>query len=458
MKSYKLLAVALLAAMASSAAYSQTVIRFTGSTAFRASTIKAIENSLNPGFTVAANGTSTQGSNIVTYVGTTLSGNNSVVIQTSFTGSVDGIRDITTGVANTYIVPSLATATTVTGLTAVNTATAANVESGVADIALADNLQSSTSFKTPTLAQTAVGIVPFVFVKGRLDAAHTQKAAWDALTNISPAGARSLFNNGTNLSILNGLADPAWTTYSNNGTFTGADTRFKVYALGRNPFSGTRVVTFAETGYGTSAAAFQYKAYRSGDPTTASSIPTVAAGDIITTVRQYPAQTVSSQFFARGNNGFGSGGTLANELSATVSASAVDLNNQPFGLVGYVGTSDAAAFLRNVFGNNSKTTAETAAHILTYNGVSLPVTLTAGGSSATVTWDYSAVQEGRYTLFGNEYISYVASTIGAVGTTKRDFADAVGTEIKNNTVTLAGVSLASMKVNRASEGAAITSK
>lgn len=455
MKSYKLLAVALLAAMASSAAYSQTVIRFTGSSAFRASTAKAIENSLNPGFTVAANGTTTQGSNIVTYVGTTLSGNNSVIIQTSFTGSVDGIRDITTGVANTYIVPSLATATAVTGLTAVSTSIPANVETGVADVALADNLQSSTSFKTPTLAQTAVGIVPFVFVKGRLDAAHTQKAAWDALTNISPAGARSLFNNGTNLSILNGLADPAWTTYSNNGTFTGVDTRFKVYALGRNPFSGTRVVTFAETGYGTSAAAFQYKAYRSGDSLAASSIPTVGAGDIITTVRQYPAQTVSGQFFARGNNGFGSGGTLATELSATVGASALDANSQPFGLVGYVGTSDAATFLKNVFGATAtKTASETAAHILTYNGVSLPVTLTGG----TVAWDYSAVQEGRYTLFGNEYISYITSTIGAVGTVKRDFADAVGTEIKNNTVTLAGVSLASMKVNRASEGAAITSK
>lgn len=460
MKSYKLLVAGLLAAMTASVALADplnpTYIRFTGSSAFRASAVKAIENKLTPGFKVAADRTTTAAATLVTYVGTIASNGEDVVIQTSWTGSADGIRDITTGVSNTYITRAAtltANQTNVNSLTA--TTLSGNTETAVADVAMADNLQSSTSFKTPTLTQTNVGVVPFVFVKGRLAGGHPYSSAWSTLTNISPAGARALINDGTYLSILTGQTDAAWAAYYNGGGFDGEDLRCKVYALGRNPFSGTRIVTFTETGYGTSATAYQYKAYRSGDA--AGSIPTVAASETINTVAQYPSQTVSGQFFATGNNGFGSGGTLANELSATVKADAVDANGAPFGLVGYMGTSDAGALLRNVFGNTTQNNAATAAYILTYNGTSLPVTLTAGGSSATVTWDFTAVQEGRYSFFGNEYLSYVSSTIGT-GTVKRNFADAVATEIKDVTAGLAGVKLSDMKVNRAAEGSLITAK
>jgi hypothetical protein len=457
MKSYKLLVAGLLAAMTASVALADplnpTYIRFTGSSAFRAAAVKAIENKLTPGFLVAADKNTTAGATYVTYVGTIQSSGEDVVVQTSWTGSVDGIRDLTTSQSNTYILAAAATQTNVASLTP--TTLAGNTQTAVADISMADNLQSSTSYKTPSLTQVNVGVAPFVFVKGRLAAGHPYTSDWASLTNISPAGARALLNNGTYLSILTGQSDAAWAAYFNGGGLDGEDLRCKVYALGRNPFSGTRVVTYTETGYGTSATAFQYKGYRSGD--TLGTIPTVAAGDTINTVAQYPSQTVSGQFFATGTNGFGSGGTLATELSATIGSAAVDANGNPFGLVGYMGVSDAGALLRNVFGNTTQSAAATAGYVVSYNGVSLPVTLTAGGSSATVTWDYTAIREGRYTMFGNEYLSYIGTTIGT-GTVKRLFADAVAQEIKTNTASLAGVLLSSMKVDRSAEGALITAK
>ncbi len=455
MKSYKLLVAGLLAAMTASVALADplnpTYIRFTSSSAFRASAVKAIENKLTAGYKVAADKTSTASATNVTYVGTLASGGADVVIQTCWTGSVDGIRDITTGVSNTYIT---AAATTTAGgtnpasLTA--TSLAGNTETAVADIAMSDNLQSSTSYKTPALTQTNVGVVPFVFAKGRLASGHAYTSAWANLTNISPAGARGLFNNGTYLSVLTGSTDAAWTTYYNAGGFDGEDLRCKVYALGRNPFSGTRVVTFTETGFGTSASAYQYKGWLSGN-TTYTAVQTVAASDTINTVRQYPAQTVSGQAFAAGNNGFSSGGTLATELSAKVGSAAVDANGNPFGLVGYMGTSDAASLLKSI---NSTTGTDTS-YILSYNGVSLPATY--NNAAQTTSWDYTAVKEGKYTLFGNEYLSYNASTL-TTGSVKRVFADAVALEIKTNTASLAGVFLSDMKVDRSSEGSLITAK
>ena len=82
---------------------------------------------------------------------------------------------------------------------------------------------------------------------------------------------------------------------------------------------------------------------------------------------------------------------------------------------------------------------------------------TYNNAAQTTSWDYTAVKEGKYTLFGNEYLSYNASTL-TTGSVKRVFADAVALEIKTNTASLAGVFLSDMKVDRSSEGSLITAK
>ena len=428
----------MLALFAADAAFSQTTIRITGSSAFRSGTVTSIKALLNTGYDVAYNGTSDIGATYLTFVGTTnasgISGQ-SVVIQCTFTGAVDGIRDVSQGTAQPFIMASAVPNVNGTGVadTTQNistvTSNTAIFETAIPDITMEDSTQAASIYGTPALQETKVGIIPFVFVKGRVGASHPAKAAFDSITNVTGQLARALFTGGVNISLFTGVADTTTT---------------KIYVLGRNPLSGTRLVSFAEPGYGATSAATQFQPTVVGDVTTGT----------ISTLALYPA----GLGFAIGDNGYPSGGNLADALSPTV-IDTTGLGNAydgtPFGLIGYVGVSDAARVLKNI----NTTLTSNVSYILSYNGVSLPVTYNTGTQAAT--WDYTSIIEGKYSFWSYEYLAY-RKNAGPNGTTAlagvaKTFADQLAINITANVPPASGVKLSDMKVQRSSEGAPIFS-
>ncbi len=438
MKSKKMILAGAFALACASLASAQTTIRVTGSSAFRSGTVTSIKALLNAGYDVAYNGTSDTGATYLTFIGTTnasgISGQ-SVIIQCTFTGAVDGIRDVSQGLSQPFIKASFVPNTNGTGIadTTQNVSTTTSdtsiFETAIPDITMEDSTQAASIYSTPALQETKVGVIPFVFVKGRVGASHPAKAAFDSVANMTSQLARSLFAGGVNISQFTGSVDASGT---------------KLYVLGRNPLSGTRLVSFAEPGYGATKDATQFG-------------PTVVGGvttGTISTVDLYPA----GSGFVAGNNGYSSGGNLADALSPTVAdtdGSGNLYDGVPFGLIGYLGVSDAARVLKNI----NTTTATDVSYILSYNGVSLPVTYSTGTQAAT--WDYTPIKEGKYSFWSYEYLAYRKSS-GANGTTAlagvaKTFADQLAINITANVPAASGVKLSDMKVERASEGAPITS-
>ena len=439
MKSKKIILAGAVALACASLASSQTTIRITGSTAFRSATVTSIKNLLNTGYDAAYTGTSDTGAQYATFVGTTnaagISGQ-SVIVQCAWTGSVEGVRDVSQGLTQPFIKASQvidAGGTGTTTNTASITTTTTNTtvyENAIPEIALADNTQAATIYPTPSLAQQQVGVIPFVFLKGRVDAAHPASSEFGNITNITNQLAQALFTGGVNISLFTGVVDT---------------TQTKLYAMGRNPLSGTRLVTFAETGYGASSNATQFRPVVAGNVTTGT----------ITGIDLYLTETSG---FGDGNNSYSSGGTLADELGRIVTdttGSGNAYDGVPFGLIGYVGVTDAARMLKNI----NTTTAATVSYVLSYNGVSLSPVY--DSVAQTTTWDFTPVKEGKYSMWSYEYLTYRDES-GPNGTVAysgvgKTFADQLSLNIQSTLPSSAGIKLSDMKVTRSSEGSPITS-
>jgi hypothetical protein len=415
MKHLKSCAATVLALLAADAAIAQTTIRLTGSTAFRSATvtsIKAIMTVTDSAFT----GSTETSAQYSTYIGT-FSGS-PVVIQCSWTGSVEGIRDVSESLNQNFIKASFVTATAAVSGISTTTTDAAVYEAAIPQISLADNTQAATIYTANTLVEFPVGVIPFVWVKGRVGATHPAKTAYDGINNVTNQMAKLILAGGAPISFLSGTPDASLT---------------RVYAMGRNPLSGTRLVTFAESGYGSSSDAIQYK-------------PTIS-GSNITGVNYMPDDLVNG--FTGGNNGYTSGGTLATELSNTVTdidGSGNLADSAPFALMGYVGVSDAAALLKAI---NTTATTNTS-YVMGYNGASLGVTYNA--VTQTTTWDFTAIKEGKYSLWSFAHLAYKPS-LGGLALT---YATALRGNIEANVPSSSGVKLIDMKVTRANEGATIT--
>jgi hypothetical protein len=414
MKHLKSCTAAVLALLAADAAFAQTTIRLTGSTAFRSATITSIKNIITVSDSAYTGSTETS-AQYATYIGT-FSGQ-PVVIQTSWTGSVEGVRDVSNSLTQNFIKASFVTATDPVSGTSTTTSNTAIYEAAIPQISLADNTQSATIYTANALTEFKVGVIPFVWVKGRVGAFHPAKAAFDGVTNVTAQMAKSLLAGGAPISLLSGIADTSST---------------KVYAMGRNPLSGSRLVTFAECGFGSSSPATQFQP--------------IISGTNITGVNLSAADLVNG--FAEGNNGYTSGGTLATELSNTVSdidGSGNAYDGVPFALVGYVGVGDAANLLKAING----TTATATSSVLSYNGASLGVAY--NSTTQATTWDFTAIKEGKYSLWSFAYLAYKPSLSGLTKT----FADTLKNNIILNVPSASGVKLADMKVTRLSEGSTI---
>lgn len=320
-------------------ASADVTIRITGSTAFRASSHNAIKNMMT-GVTYAYAGSSLGGASTAIFKGS-LSGVNGVTtVKTSWSGAVAGVKALVLGSNVNFLLDST---TVSSGGTSGATTTGDN---SPADFAMVDNLQASTPYTTLTLDATRVGVIPFAFVASR--------SAPSGLTNITPQLAQSLWSTGFSSAALftNNAADASDLA---GGTM--------VYAMGRDPLSGTRLVSFAESGVGTGAVVTQYR--RTAVDATAS------PNQAITTI-DLTAADAAVNAPQPGNNGESSGGNLADNLRF-VSTSVNDSANAKTGVkacfIAYLGESDANRAV-NGTGSSVNGTASVGCRYLSYNGVS----------------------------------------------------------------------------------------
>ncbi len=388
MQKYGLTMVAGLAALAiASAASAQTnVIRLTGSTAFRKATQIAIGNILNSGYVYGYSGTTLSSANQSEFRGTTKVGSFPVDIKCSWAGSVGGVATIADNL-------QLANCLNATNLTVGGTPNETGpYDSGVlGDVTMSDSFQNSTAYTSPTLVDTTVGVVPFVWCRNN--------GSPSSISNMTALLAQAMLAAG---------AIPMSQFTSNPG-----DANTFVYAVGRDADSGTRLDTFAESGFGIFSQPYQ-------------SFIWIDSNNTVTNMTAFPTNTIDGVFYGPGNSGYSSGGSVATALIASNSINAIQ---QDFGqggwLIGYVGISDGA------------TATNGGAAWMTYNGVP---------------YSTNAVAQGQYSFWSYEHMMYRSSLSG----TPKTIADQIATQIRTADATQSGILLPSMQVSRKVEGGVVT--
>ena len=314
----------------------------TGSTAFRPTAFTAVYNQFSPAPVVSAwkcaTATDPTGGAEQQITGTI--GGANYVVTFLWSGSEAGIIDATGNGTEGFMAPGATPAT--------NTASSGYTGSRtnhVVDLAFADNLQAFSKTTTPTLTGTKIGIIPFVFVK---NAQTNAPSDYFAFTNVTDVAFRSALKVG-GIKVAQFTGNPA-------------DTNRSVYVSGRDNNSGTRVNTFADTGFGIKSTANQVNV--SGSDNNFTLTPTTT--------------------------GQASGGTLAKStylLGSAASAAGTNCLNggtNGFYLIAYLGMYDA-----DVATNGPAQNGTNGAVVLSFNGV----------PEST-----QAIAEGQYTFWGYEYL------------------------------------------------------
>lgn len=491
-----LIAAALLAANTASADFT---VRITGATAFRASAVNALKNTMTftgPGEGYAYNGTNFSGATTSIFKGKMAAfGSQVVTVKCTWSGSVAGIRALSGNTNGTpFNVTFYADDTTVTPGGTASAPAAKLTDVSQADFAFADNTQSSTIYTNNTLDSRNVGVVPFVVVASRDVPA--------AVTNVTSQLFQSLFATGRASAALF-TNNPADASDQVTGTM--------LYAMGRDPFSGTRVVVQSETGLGTGSLVNQWvptAGTANGTITEAVSVAPTAADSV----------TDSLNPIAAGNNGATSGGTLADYLrykTTLITDTAAGLTTKA-GFIAYMGETDADRAV-NGTGSSVNGTGDVGCRYLSYNGVnafggkvySLNTATTTAGSavvtnivttglvvgqfvrsttghlaadsvivsidsasqvtlsknavtSATAAANFSAsnvlpeaIWNGKYTLWGYELMLKRASLTSG---DKFTFFNNLATRIHDVDFFYAGLSESSLRVSRSEDGGTVTSK
>ncbi len=363
MKNLPLITAGLLAVGLISPAGAQTVVRLTGSTAFRANVnaaLKAGTGIFDAAPTVV--GTAyTPGASQLVFSGA-ISGN-PVVVKTSFSGSEAGIAaladvavpDNVQGqpAANLPGTPQPTFLDTATGLTANDVSSP--------DIAMADTSQAvSLTQGHGVVDQGIVGVVQFVWMKGK----NNGQANWAHLSNITLP----------EINVLLAAGKQDLTFFTGNSSDFGTP----VVGVGRNKGSGTRVNTLLESLYGVSKSVIQYAVS-----------PTYTAGVLVKASASTPINDAA--IVSIGNDGFDSGGGVANTLNMTLGGGA--LTTIP---IGYLGLSDASTVAALAAGG---TNAPAGGQYLTLNGVP---------------YSDAAIENGSYDFWGHEHV-LTGSTTSATG-------------------------------------------
>jgi hypothetical protein len=415
MKASKLIAAAIIAAGMASSASAQTVINITGATAFRQAAHQAILDCFDSGsLTYGFNNGNIGNAGRAMFKGTMNSGADQVVVRTSWSGSVAGIRDIVNQAnAVTYWAATSATYALLTSGGAANLSPTTETTTTGNKIAFADNAWQNTPYSGDILSGGAVGITAFVPVSN--NSTHIVNGS----TSISPLQLRRLMSAGkAPLQFITGNSSHA---------------AKRVYWTGRQDTSGTRVIYLTETGTAASAAIQQYRiAPLSSNATTP-----------VTTVQVWPTgdSTNASTIWGAdtaGNGGYASGSNLAPVLQRTsTSISELDAagTTQASGIDAVLITVLSIADANDVQIGGGKA--------LAYNGVYIEPETVATGLSAA---DKSKIINGAYTLWSYQRLYYRNDITDQV---ELDFITKLTTEVKKTTnIAGNGLILTEMKVSR----------
>jgi hypothetical protein len=287
-----------------------TTYYITGSSAFRGNVNTAVKNDGtalgldNATSTVIGTAFSTTASSLV--FSNQISGT-PVLIKTSFTGSEAGIASLFGNI--TLIDPTPANANAPIPGTPLPTflddqGLATAQATAQPDIALADTSQSVSQTKTPalnTVGGATLGIVQFTWMKG----APNSQANYTHLVNLTVPELNILLSAGSvDLSFVTGVSDDFGTPLK---------------LTGRNFGSGTRVNELIESLYGVGKQVSQFAAN-----------PTYAANGVLNKAGLVNNLT-EAQFVNIGNDGYDSGGGVANVLGSTGSFTGIPVG--PIGLV-----------------------------------------------------------------------------------------------------------------------------
>jgi hypothetical protein len=419
----------------------QTVLRITGSTAYRAATLVAISEILQQGYYVGyvANAPEPYTSaNMVVFSGMTVDGI-SVVIQTAFFGSIGGVCDVAGGLTigpwgTAYtddqaigwvsaIQGQLAPASvsfvggvyTVAGGQLVTLGSAMFDNAAVPDCTLSDSFQAAapTAYQTPVLSGEIVGVVPYVWV-----CAPGTEAAIGYVSNLTTANATKAFNGTLLLSNL---------------TRNGGDRGVSVYLVGRDQDSGARVAAITDTDFGNEKKGtiykniMQYQPLFNGNDEPTSPPPPIPSGGQITGAALWPATLpIDSINSPLGDSGYNTG----SQVGEAIAEPSAYFN----WFIAYFGLNDAVTALGNA--NN---------FVLGFNAGSLTYS---GGQ-----WDISGVESGSYTFWGYEHFLYLSTLTGD----KLTLAQMIETEILGATAPVSGVQISTMTVHREYDGAKVLS-
>lgn len=402
MKLSKLLLAGAFAVSAVSAYAADVTVRFTGSTAFRSSTVTAIKdwytnNSATGLKIVYTSGSSLTGANQQGFLGTVAG--KSYLIQCSWSGSSAGIESLANKSNPTVANFFTETAVNANGnTTGAALATSGNVQSATPDVAMGDSTQAEagkTGSAYLTLNKTQVGVIPFVWVRGRSnESAH--QTALNQVTNITSLQARS---------ILTGFAPISLFTKNQ------ADVGTYVRVVGRDNGSGTRLNAFLECGFGRDTPPDQYTF-------------TVTGGEI---TALDPNLTPES--------GYSSGSNVRTGVITPMAA------GQDGVVFGYMGTADAAGIPGITFSNSTDGvfSGTPAAQILAFNGVP---------------YSHDAVRNGSYTFWNYEYLMNRSTLAGDALTA----VNAIKNIIINADAAVGGIKLSTMNVERNGSGEIVNSK
>jgi len=437
-----------------------TVVRFTGSTAFRSVVHAALQNTTaNGGVWDSApnygyNGTSgVSGANSSEFLGTI--GGTQVLVKCAWAGSEAGIQTVAqNGVGyKIYFVdnaktgtPTIAGATNAllsTGLANIDDSTsAANQTSSnnatpnwfeyvAPDACFSDTFQKSSQFNTAGTVQfngatynalTAasggnvqgggiIGIIPFEFVV----------SGSSTITNMTSQLFKALCVSGN----------------TTRGQFFGNTTdNTKVTLIGRDTDSGTRLTALAETGVGSTQAIVQYYPYTS-TANMSSTTYVSGTGLTVSVLGKVPASTVDGVSIGIGNGGYNSGGNLSKAV-----ANATTVGD----LVTYLGASDGNN-ATNAVATSGAAFSNVPAKALSFNGITPSTT---------------AIENGVYTFWGYEHVYFrsgspVSATINSIaGYIAGRSTGAVAGTVYAGTPLPGNISYNDMIVGRNGDGSAVT--
>jgi hypothetical protein len=352
-----------------------------------------------------------------------------LVISLSLTGSTASVESVASGstaLEQNFIPDADSTSSLIASPN--NTGSLPLNELHVPDFALSDTFQATTPFNgTITVRQGSTGsqrnsytfaslnstqlaIEPYVWV-------GTPGLAARGVTNITTAQAQNLYQNGKlPLSFFTGNS---------------SDSNSYVYALTRDPGSGSRLIALAETGVGVTTSIKTYEPTVTG--ATADSLGNFVKGTISGSVPLYPAGVIkSTQIYDpnAGDTGYPSFGTgdqtgLIAAITSTPTVNSSSPSTAQF-FVAYFNPTDAAEAVA------------AGSEQLTYNGVA---------------YSQANLQSGLYTFWSYEQALAPGTLSSQASTILTDLTNAWP-----NVPLSTGVQLSGVNVSRAVDGGTITAQ